>query len=227
MNFLKLLFPEERDDRQREMRRLGPILCSLVLCSIVMLSSCVTKRVEVAHYEGSLEDRLKGLQDINSIRAEFSIEFDRGNGVTIRGEGLLTLSEDTLDLQIYSMGFLVAEVKADKSGISSNPSVNKSRLVMLVDGLRNSFFWWSIKGYEIRNEGEHYQLVNSWKRVKIDKKTMIPFKQVIDLDEGKQLDVYYYEPSNINGFDFPSKIRIELSNYSVNLWIKDLSVSMK
>lgn len=190
----------------------------------VLLLSCATKRVEIQYYEGSLNDRLRGLEDISSIKAVFSIEFDRGDGITVNGEGILSLSEDTLDLQVYSMGFLVAEVNADQAGVRSKPSVNQNRLIILVDGLRNSFFWWSAKGYSIKEEGDNYVIENSWKKVTISKRTMMPLRQTIDLEDGRQLEVFYHEPYDMNGFVFPSRIRIELSRYAFNIRIKDLTV---
>lgn len=198
----------------------------LLFCAAIVfqLSSCATKRIEIQYYEGSLYERLRSFEEVRSIKATFSISFDRGDGVVIKGDGVLNLSKDALDLQVYSMGFLVAEVNADNSGVRSNPPVNKNRLIILVDGLRNSFFWWDIKGYDLKDEEDHYIIRNSWKRLKIDKKTMMPLHQVIDLEDDKHLDVSYYEPSDINGFPFPSRIRIELSNYAVDLRIKDITL---
>lgn len=226
MNFLKLCFTK---DSQNGNSYLWVCIYLLFFAAIIFqLSSCAIPpgagRMEIQYYEGSLYERLRGFEEIRSIKATFSIGFDRGDGIVIKGDGILNLSEDALDLQVYSMGFLVAEVNADNSGIRSNPAVNKNRLIMLVDGLRNSFFWWDIKGYELKDEEDHYIIRNSWKRLIIDKKTMMPLNQVIDLEDGKHLDVFYYEPSDINGFPFPSRIRIELSNYAVELRIKDITV---
>lgn len=201
-----------------------PIFFVMLFLIVFFLSSCATRRIEIQYYEGSLDDRLRDLKDINSIKSTFSIEFDRGDGVTIRGDGILNLTEDTLDLQVYSMGFLVAEVKADQSGVKSNPVISKNRLTMIVDGLRNSFFWWDFKESSMRDEGEDLILANSWKRLIIDKKTMLPLRMTIDTEDGRQLEVFYLEPSLINGFVFPSGIRIEFLKYAVNLRIKDISV---
>ncbi|MFN3395557.1 MAG: hypothetical protein ACK4Z9_02020 [Thermodesulfovibrionales bacterium] len=222
MNFLKLCFTKTSQNRSSYLW--GCIQLLFYAAIIFQLSSCATKRIEIQYYEGSLYERLRSFEEIRSIKATFSIEFDRGDGVVIKGDGILNLSEDALDLQVYSMGFLVAEVNADNSGVKSNPSVNKNRLIMLVDGLRNSFFWWDIKGYDLKDEEDHYIVRNSWKRLTINKKTMMPLNQVIDLEDGKHLDVSYYEPSDINGFPFPSRIRIELSNYAVDLRIKDVTL---
>jgi hypothetical protein len=206
----------------------------LLFLSILVLSSCATQRFEIHYYEGNLEEMLQGLRGIRSMKASFSIEFDKGDGLSLKGEGILDLSEDTLDLQVYSMGFLVAEVTADQSGIKSNPSADRNKLLLLVDGLRNSLLWWTIEGYDIRDEGEYYLLKNSWKRLYIDKDTKMPLRQTIDLEEGRQLEVFYYEPSLYKGRSdrssdmiFPSRIRIELSRYSVDLRMKEINVEVK
>lgn len=190
----------------------------------VMLLSCTAKRIEIQYYEGSLNDRLKSLEYIQSIKSVFSVELDRGDNVTIKGEGILRLSGEDLALQVYSMGFIVAEVNADGSSVRSDPPISKNRLLMLVDGLRNSFFWWDMKEYSFKDEGDNFILTNSWKRLIIDKKTMMPLRLKIDLEDGNRLDISYYEPTDINGFVFPSKIRIELLNYAVNLKIKDMEI---
>lgn len=226
MNFSKLCFTKDSRDRSSCLR----VCIHLLFCAsiIFQLFSCASPpragRIEIQSYEGSLYERIRSFEGIRSIKATFSIGFDRGDGVVIKGDGILDLSEDALDLQVYSMGFLVAEVNADNTGVRSNPSVNKNRLIMLVDGLRNSFFWWDIKGYDLKDEEDHYIIRNSWKRLTIDKKTMMPLNQVIDLEDGKHLDVSYYEPSDINGFPFPSRIKIELSSYAVELRIKDITL---
>lgn len=204
---------------------LKKLFCLVVLFLIaVMLLSCSAKRIEIQYYEGSLNDRLKSFENIQSIKSVFSIELDRGNNGTIKGEGVLRLSGEDLALQVYSMGFLVAEVNADGSGVRSDPPVSKNRLLMLVNGLRNSFFWWDMKEYSFKDEGDNFILTNSWKRLIIDKKTMMPLRLKIDLEDGNRLDISYYEPTDINGFVFPSKIRIELLNYAVNLKIKDIEI---
>lgn len=201
-----------------------PIFLVTLFFIVFLLLSCATRRIEIQYYEGSLDDRLRDLRDIKSIKSTFSIEFDRGDGVTIRGDGILNLTEEALDLQVYSMGFLIAEVNADQSGIRSNPVISKNRLIMIIDGLRNSFFWWDLKESSTKDEGDCLMLANSWKRLIMDKKTMLPLRMTMETEDGRQLEVSYYEPTYINGLVFPSRIRIEFSKYAVNLKIKDISM---
>jgi hypothetical protein len=52
---------------------------------------------------------------------------------------------------------------------------------------------------------------------------MMPEKQVIELDDGRQLTVFYEEPVLMDGGWFPSRMRIELSNQTLRLSIKAIS----
>jgi hypothetical protein len=118
----------------------------------------------------------------------------------------------------------VAEVSSNSTETRCDPPLDRNRLSLLVDGLRNSFFWWSVKNPDIRDDQDTYRVSNSWKRVFIDKKTMMPLRQTIELEEGMQLEVLYGDPAFMDGVWFPSKMRIALSHQSVNLTIETLTV---
>ncbi|HUO78342.1 MAG TPA: hypothetical protein VMU21_12285 [Thermodesulfovibrionales bacterium] len=199
---------------------------SFILCAVLSLlfTSCATKKLEIPTYEGVdpkviLEER----EHIKMLESTFSIEFEK-EGSVVKGEGALRLTPDSLDLQVYSFGFLVAEVSSNSTATSSNPPIDRNKLSLLVEGLRNSFFWWSVKNPDIRDDHGTYRVSNSWKKVFIDKKTMMPLRQTIELDEGRQLDVKYEGPAFLDGVWFPSKMRIALSHQSVNLTIETLSL---
>jgi hypothetical protein len=199
---------------------------SFILCAVLSLlfTSCATKKLEIPTYEGvDPKVILAEREHIKMLESTFSIEFEK-EGSVMKGEGALRLTPDSLDLQVYSFGFLVAEVSSNSTATSSNPPIDRNKLSLLVDGLRNSFFWWSVKNPEIRDDHGTYRVSNSWKKVFIDKKTMMPLRQTIELDEGRQLDVIYKEPAFMDGVWFPSKMRIALSYQSVNLTIETLSL---
>jgi hypothetical protein len=196
----------------------------LLWALFVLLPSCATKRVEVPTYEGvDVLSLLSSRETVRAIHSSFSIELER-DGSAMRGDAVLNLTPETLDLQVYSLGFLVAEVVSNDTVTKSNPPLDRSRLLMLVDGIRNSFFWWTIKNPEIREDEGVYRVVNSWRRLLLNRKTLMPEKQVIELEDGRQLTVLYAEPALMEGGWFPSKMRIELANQSVNLKIKSLSL---
>jgi hypothetical protein len=202
-----------------------PVPVPLLLLACFLALSCSTKRVEIPSFEGvTLEDELARRCAVEALTSTFSIEFEKDGGV-IKGDAVLKLTPETLELRVYSLGFLVAEVTADETTATSEPPIDKNRIALLVEGLRNSFFWWSIRNGEIREEENLYRVRNSWRRVYISKKTFLPERQVIELEDGRELDVMYGEPDRISGIWFPSRMRIGLSRYSVNLKIKTLSVT--
>ncbi|HET6516200.1 MAG TPA: hypothetical protein VFG09_13650 [Thermodesulfovibrionales bacterium] len=192
---------------------------------VTLIGSCSTKRIEVPTYEGvDPGEELAKRGNIRSIRSTFAIEFEKDGG-TVKGDAVLRLTSDALDLQVYSLGFLVAEITANDTVTRSNPPIDRNRIAMLVDGIRNSFFWWSIKDYDVREDENLYRVSNSWRRLFLNKRTLLPERQVIDLEDGRELNVLYEEPDLIGDIWFPSRIRIELSRYSVHLRIKTLAVT--
>src|SRR3990172_12190807 len=87
----------------------GVAIC--LLCTLFcLLLSCTAKRVALPTYEGvDPRDELARRNSVESIRSTFSIEFERDGGV-LRGDAALELTQTTLDMRVYSLGFLVAEV---------------------------------------------------------------------------------------------------------------------
>lgn len=199
------------------------ILCMLCALCCLSFTSCAIKKVEIPTLEGvDPKEMLAAKGGIRSIESTLYIEFEK-DGSIMKGDGVFRLTADSLDLQVYSLGFLVAEVTSNSEVTRSNPPIDKGRLFMLVDGLRNSFFWWSIRNPVIREDHGQYRVSNSWRRLFLNKRTMMPEKQIIDLEGGRQLTAYYDEPALMDGIWFPSKMRLELSGQSVSLKIKTLS----
>lgn len=200
----------------------GAVFC--IVCSLFfLLISCAPKRVEIPTYEGvDPGDVLSAREAVKGMEATFSLEFEK-DGSLMRGDAVLRLTPDSLDLQVYSFGFLVAEVTSDKTMTRSDPPIDRNRLPMLVEGIRSSFFWWSVKDPTISSEDGLYRVSNSWKRLFMNKRTMMPEKQIIELEDGRELTVLYEEPAVMDGDWFPSEMRVELSGQALNLKIKTLS----
>ena len=51
---------------------------------------------------------------------------------------------------------------------------------------------------------------------------MLPVRQIIALGDGRELDIFYENPEKSGDTWYQSKIRIELSRYTVTLNIKDM-----
>lgn len=199
------------------------VFSALIAVPLLLLVSCGTKRISPPEYPGmDPREALSRWYEIESIRSTFAIEFDR-DGETLRGDAVLRLGPTGLDLQVYSLGFLVAEVVADGNSVRSTPPADRNRLTMLADGLRNSFAWWTVRAYELREDEDWYRIWNSWRRLFLNKRTLLPERQVIELEDGRELEVIYGEPEEISGTWFPGRIRIVLGRYAATLHLRTLS----
>lgn len=196
-------------------------LLSTVYC--LLLASCATKRVELPDYTGvDIKTIIAERSSIKGVTATFSVEFEKDDSITT-GDAALELTDKTLTLRIYSLGFLIGELTEEDGVIRSNPELSRNKSIILVDGLRNSILWWTIKDYKMEEQDRIYYLMNSQQRLLIDKKTMLPKSQTIELNNGKELRIFYEDPMNSEGFWYPSTMRIEFSRYVMRLQIKSIS----
>lgn len=190
---------------------------------LLAVVSCTPKRAALPDYTGiDVRQVIAERGIIESVETTFSVEFERDES-TITGDAALKLTDNTLELRIYSFGLLVAEVAESEGVIKSSPEMSRNKSIILVDGLRNSILWWRIKNYDVERQNKTYRLTNSYQEILIDKETMLPVSQTIEIDDGRQLRITYEEPMSKGKFWYPSKMKIELSRYIVRLQIKNIN----
>jgi hypothetical protein len=189
-----------------------------------LLFSCVAPRVEMPVYEGvSVEDVLNSKNSISAIETTFSITLEQDN-TDRKGDGVLNISRNgNLSLRVYSFGFLAFELISENGIIKSVPVIDRNIGTILTHGLRDCLFWWNIKDFKIYEKEGVYLLKNFSRRLWIDRKTMFPIKQTVFLENGSELDIHYENPDKAGDIWYPSKIKIDLSKYSVTLKIKEIS----
>jgi len=182
----------------------------LISC-ILFLCSCTAKRVELPVYEGiDVREALSSKNNISSVDSTFSITFEKDDS-EIRGDGVVNMARNgNMTMRIYSFGFLAFELT------SENP-------IILTYGLRDCIFWWDMEDFEIEEKEDYFIISNLTRTLWLDRKTMFPKKQIISLEENRQLNIYYENPEKAGDIWYPSRIRIELSKYAVTLKIKDIS----
>lgn len=195
-----------------------------LLSILIIFSACTPKRVEVPTYVGiNLNDVLSSYQNIFSVDTTFSATFIRED-TEISGDGVVNISiSGDMNMRIYSFGFLAFELISKDGVIKSEPQIDKYKSTILTYGLRDCIYWWDIKNYELEENNDNYILVNNQRQVWINKKTMLPVKQIIFLSDGRQLDIIYENPEKFENFWYPSKLRIEFARYAVVLKLKDIS----
>ena len=201
------------------------VLSTLSLLSIIiLLFSCAAPRVEVPVYEGvDVKEFLDSKNSVSVIDTIFSITFEKDE-TEMRGEGVLNISRDgDLSLRVYSLGFLALEITSDKGIVKSTPRIDRIKGRILTEGLRDCLFWWDIKDYEINEKEGMYLLKNLSREIWMDRKTMLPIKQSVSLQDGRELIIHYEDIRKAGDIWYPSRIRIDLLKYSVKLKIKDIS----
>jgi len=185
--------------------------------TIVFLFSCAIPEIKPPIYEDvDVGEALHWKESISAIQAEFSITFKRDDS-KVSGDGVLNISKDgNLNLRVYSLGFLAFELTSENGVIKSNPMLDMIKRKILTYGLRDCLFWWDIRDFEIDNEGDVYLIRSLSRRLWVNRKTLLPVQQSVLLDD-RELWFYYEQPKNMGDIWYPSKIRIELSRYSMTL----------
>ncbi len=205
------------------------ILSKLFLVSaLIFVYSCAAKHIEMPVYEkADVRKVLSSRDNISAIETTFGITFEKED-TEIRGSGALNISSNgDMSMRVYSFGFLAFEMTSRDGIIRSSPALDKNKGIILSYGLRDCLFWWDLKDFEIDEKEDHFVLRNSERELWLDKKTVFPNKQIISLDDGREMDIYYENPEKAGDYWYPSKIRIELARYSVTLTVKEMSFARK
>ena len=203
---------------------MSKIVSKLFLLSVlILLFSCAPKRVEMPSYEGvDLKDVLTSRKNISGIETKFSLVYQRDD-TEMKGDGALNiLGTGDMKMRLYSFGFLAFELSSQNGLIKSKPAIDRTKEMILTDGLRDCLFWWDITDFDTREKEGNFILSNSRRQVWIDRKTMLPVRQIISLDDGRELNIFYENPEKTGNIWYPAKIRIELAKYAVTLKIKDM-----
>jgi hypothetical protein len=192
------------------------------------MASCAQRAVELPLLEEKPLDKVIAERNgISRIDVTFSVIFEKADSET-RGDGTLNIfSDGDMELRVYSLGFLAMELTSRNGAVKSNPGLDSAKKAILTQGLRDSLFWWDIKDFTVEDEEGCYLLKNAEREIMIDKKSSLPKKQRIYFSSGKVLTVYYDNPARGNGILYQSKLKIELSKYSVTLLVRNINFNMQ
>jgi hypothetical protein len=207
----------------------------LLLCIIV---SCAPRHVEIPSFNDiDLNRHLAELSTVRSIEAVLSLEYEKGDSL-MNGDASLTISENTLDLKIYYLGFLAGYISENNGVVTVSQKIDRNRTLMFVEGLKNSFLWWKIMDntYTIEEDGRFYKLENYNRKIFLDKKTLLPAQQFIEIYNGDELRIFYDSPARIEDAGdavlahspaamwYQSGMRISLNNHHLKIKIKSYTM---
>ena len=194
---------------------------------LLLLASCATRATTpVLFEERGLAEVIAGLSGISQIDTAFSVIFEKADS-EIRGDGDLNISSNgDMEMKVYTLGILALELSSRNGTVKSKPGLDSTKKTILTQGLRDSLFWWDIKDFTVQDEDDFYLLRNAEREIMLDKKSGLPTKQQIYFASGKVITVYYDNPAREEGILYQSKMKIELSKYSVTLIVKNIRFIM-
>ncbi len=204
----------------------GKTLLVFALC-LFLFVSCAPKIAEKPSREGlALADIMEKMNTVKSVEAILAIDYEK-NDATMSGDAHMDLSPSALDLRIYYLGFLYGELTEDNGVIHSKPKMDKNKIIVLVNGLKNSFLWWTIKDYTVQEEKDVYILRNFNRKLIIGKKDLLPLEQTIELDNGEKLFISYDTPVRSEYGTTESILDPEMSWYQSHLSIRYRNYQVK
>ncbi len=224
--------------RNPETRRRLRVAFIVLAFSCLLLASCVPQiQPEKPNFERlSLDDALAQYKKISSINTVLGIEYEKNGGV-MQGDGSLIISRDKLSLRINYLGFLQGEITEEKGEVKSKPKIDRNKSDLLVNGLKSSLFWWNINDYVRTETDDSYELRNNTRKVVIDKQSLLPVEQTIELENGDELVITYGRPAQRltedgRGIDadsplgwYPGRLNIQLRNYVVRITVKSYEIT--
>ena len=195
---------------------------------LLWVSACAPKKVEMPAVEQqSIDIVLAERRSIERIDAAMSVIFEKADS-EMQGDAVLDIARDgNLHMKVYTLGILAMDLISKNGLVKSKPKLDMRKTAILTRGIRDSLFWWDLTDFTVQEENDHLILQNATRQVVLDRSTLLPQKQRISFDDGKQLTVIYDNPAQAEGLWYQSRMRIELSRYAVILTVNEISFNRK
>ncbi len=209
-----------------------------ILCTALLIYGCAKRPPGVELPQPgrpaiTFEEYLSELNSIKSIKFIFSIKLipATNNSEELNGNASFAMDGEDLQLRVYSMGFLVSEVRiTDGEVITEGKKLRHEKAIPLMEALRSCLVWWKLEERETEEDDEFIIIRNSWRKVYINR-DFIPLKQEISLPEAQQVLITYEKPLfypsealSTHGLWFPSMIEIRLQGNRAILNIEKIQV---
>lgn len=190
----------------------------------ISVTACVPQKAETPAVEQrAIDVVLAERRSIERIDAAMSVVFEKIDS-EMHGDAVVDIAKDgNMHMKVYTLGILAMDLTTKNGMVKSTPKLDRGKIAILTRGLRDSLFWWDLADFSVSEENDQFILQNATRQVVLDRMTMLPRKQKISFDDGKQLTVFYDKPAQTMGIWYQSQMRIELSRYAVTLNIREIT----
>ena len=207
------------------------ILLFTVHCSLFTVLGCAPKVTAppplYKDTELSLEEIVKISQrDINSIKAIARIDLEKNDKPYSTVDSSMLLKKPSwLHIRFYKFGLPAGNFLMKDDFVYAVSDKGSKRFKEFGKELYYSVFWWAgIEGAVMYREAEHYVIRTDNKEIRLNKNTLLPELQEITV-KNKKIYISYSEPQMANNVWYPSKMRIEIDAYKVNIKIEKLLIN--
>lgn len=194
----------------------------VISLSILSLLSCAEKRVTLKEtsFIQNINELLVRLSHYRAVEATVFVDYE-GRGRKLKGDALLKISERSVLLRVYYMGFPAGQIVEEDGEIDSTVAIDKEKAREFINGLRKALLWWQ-GSFSVSEQEDEYVLVEDDRIVLVKKSDFTPTVQFLSL-EGYQVKIIYENPKEVLAeggtlIVFPT---------SINLHYRDMAVFAK
>lgn len=204
----------------------------LLFCSVVLLfSGCAKKLPSLSEIttapEKPIQEYLTELDSLKEIKFLFTIKINK-QGEELSGSASMTFNGEDILLRVYSLGFLISEIKFSQGQIlTEGKKISDEKVYLLIEMLKSTFLWWNMEEREIEEMDDRYIVRNSWKKLYLYR-NYLPEKQEIYLPEISSVVIKYDKPHLYSmdapnkGLWFPSEITTRLQGNEIKINIEKI-----
>jgi hypothetical protein len=181
--------------------------------------------VPIIEEELSLEEIIiRASGDIEQLKAIADItvtKYDKPYDVV--SASLLIKKPGWVHMRVYKFGMLVKDfVFRDGELYVLSGKINKN-IKQLGNEFYGSIFWWdNMKDGVMLVDEDKYIITSENRQVHLDKSTLVPLKQMINLEK-RRIEIIYGEAlQNKEGFRYPSTMQVQIGALYFSIKIKKL-----
>jgi len=169
---------------------------------------------EVTERAGAGIEAVKAITDIRIEQGEKLLSFVKAS--------VLIKSPEMVHIRMYQLGMLVRNFVIRDGELYVLNGQKDNNLMRIGRELYNAIFWWeTYRNAAMHDNGANLVLKAAKREMILSRDTLRPVMQVI-ASEGQSIRVYYKEPAELDGFQYPGLLKIYAGEFTITVHIRKL-----